>query len=296
MKIVKTDCSTNLQPLTCSRTILECQVAGEPLGELLQKRFAKVASYLKLAVLDTFWPSENIISTLASSKTAIAVKSEDDTLLAWASQSGDAPAKETSTIALDTESIRIMYPWDILAINEQVVGKLKENKIDGIVRENVTIDGYVKIGEGTILLPGVYIEGNVIIGKNCKIGPNCHLRGNSSIGDGCHIGQAVEIKNSIIMNNVWAGHLSYIGDSIIGENANWGAGTITANFRHDGKNHHSYIDGELIDTGREKLGCIMGDNVHTGIHTSIYPGRKIWPYSTTLPGAVVKRDIKGIIK
>lgn len=292
MKIVKTASSINMHPLTYSRTVLECQVAGKSLCELLENRFAKIASYMELTVLDVFWPSDSIISILASSKEELVIKSEDGTPLAWASHSGKCPKKSASCLTPDEESIRIIYPWDILAINEQVVGNLKKNKIEGIVRENVTIDGHVEIGEGTVLLPGVYIEGNVIIGKNCKIGPNCYFRGNTSVGDGCHVGQAVEIKNSILMNGVGAGHLSYVGDSIIGENSNLGAGTITANFRHDGKNHCSLVDEELIDTGRRKLGCIMGDDVHTGIHTSIYPGRKIWPHQSTLPGAIVKRDIK----
>ena len=65
-----------------------------------------------------------------------------------------------------------------------------------------------------------------------------------------------------------------------------------ANFRHDGKNHRSAIKGELVDTGRRKLGAIIADHVHTGINTSIYPGRKLWPHVETLPGAIVQRDIE----
>jgi len=150
----------------------------------------------------------------------------------------------------------------------------------------------LQVGKGTVILPGVYIEGKVIIGKNCKIGPNCYIRGNTYIDNNCHIGQAVEIKNSIIMNKVSIGHLSYIGDSIICSNTNLGAGTITANLRHDGKNHRSMVNNQLIDTKRRKAGTIIGDNVHTGIHCSIYPGRKIWPNVCTAPGAIIKHDEK----
>lgn len=145
---------------------------------------------------------------------------------------------------------------------------------------------------GTRILPGVYIEGNVVIGANCKIGPNCYLRGNTSIGDGCHIGQSVEIKNCLILSKTNVGHLSYIGDSVLGEKVNLGAGTTTSNLRHDGGNHRSAVGGTLVDTGRRKFGAIFGDGVHTGIHTSIYPGRKFWPGTTTLPGEIVKRDIQ----
>ena len=145
-------------------------------------------------------------------------------------------------------------------------------------------------GPGTRILPGVFIEGNVVIGSNCRIGPNCYIRGNTSIGNGCIIGQSVEIKNCLVLSKTNICHLSYVGDSVLGENVNLGAGTTTSNLRHDGKNHRSMVDGVLIDTGRFKLGAIIGDGVHTGINTSIYPGRKLWPGTTTRPGEIVQHD------
>ena len=117
------------------------------------------------------------------------------------------------------------------------------------------------------------------------------FRGSTAIGDKCHVGQAVEIKNSILLPGTNVGHLSYLGDSILGEKVNFGAGTITSNLRHDGGAHRSPVAGLMIDTGRRKLGAIIGDGVHTGIHTSIYPGRKLWPKTVTLPGAIVAKDI-----
>ena len=71
-----------------------------------------------------------------------------------------------------------------------------------------------------------------------------------------------------------------------------GAGTITANLRHDNLNVKSPVKGQMVDSGRRKLGAIIGDDVHTGIHTSIYPGRKFWPGKATLPGEIVKKDIQ----
>jgi bifunctional UDP-N-acetylglucosamine pyrophosphorylase/glucosamine-1-phosphate N-acetyltransferase len=72
---------------------------------------------------------------------------------------------------------------------------------------------------------------------------------------------------------------------------NLGAGTITSNLRHDGKNHFSLAGTTLVDTGRRKFGCTVGEGVHTGIHTSIYPGRKLWPHTSTRPGEVVQKDL-----
>lgn len=206
----------------------------------------------------------------------------------------NVPLKEWALAAdgeLRTMIAECRFPWDLLAINERVVGGMTDDFIEGDLHPAAVIDGTVKIGRGTRILPGVFIEGNVVIGENCKIGPNCYIRGNTSIGNRCHIGQSVEVKNSIILSGTNVGHLSYVGDSILGEGVNFGAGTNVSNLRHDGSSHKSMVGGELMDTGRRKLGVMVGDGVHTGIGTLIYPGRKIWPKMTTLPGEVVDRDL-----
>lgn len=204
----------------------------------------------------------------------------------------EASASDGSTRAA-VKSFRIRFPWDVIRANEAFVSALDEDRIEGDVHPSVVIEGLIHVGPGTRILPGVYVEGNVVIGANCKIGPNCYLRGNTSIGDQCHIGQSVEIKNCVILSRTNVGHLSYVGDSVLGQGVNFGAGTTTSNLRHDGASQKSMVRGELIDTGRRKLGAIVGDGVHTGIHTSIYPGRKLWPRTTTRPGEVVERDITG---
>ncbi|MEB2310173.1 MAG: sugar phosphate nucleotidyltransferase [Candidatus Brocadiaceae bacterium] len=187
--------------------------------------------------------------------------------------------------------LSVGYPWDLIQANNILVSGIKD-EIKGTLENNVTVKGKIHVGKGTVILSGTYIDGNVVIGENCTIGPNCFLRGNTTIGNNCHVGQAVEIKNSIIMDKAKVPHLSYVGDSVVGENSNLGAGTITANLRHDNKNVKSEVKGELIDTGRRKLGAIIADNVHTGINTTIYPGRKIWPWVGTGPGEIVDKDKK----
>ncbi|MES2476281.1 MAG: hypothetical protein V4640_10905 [Verrucomicrobiota bacterium] len=204
---------------------------------------------------------------------------------------GNIPLAEHAGAAWVRDDLAVVHPWDLLRVNELYVGSLTEDRIEGEVHPSAVIEGTVHIGKGTRILPGVFIEGNVVIGENCKIGPNCYIRGNTSIGDKCHIGQSVEIKNCLILSNTNVGHLSYIGDSVLGEKVNLGAGTTTSNLRHDGKNHHSMVDGALVDTGRRKFGTIIGDGVHTGINTSIYPGRKLGTRSTTRPGEIVQQDI-----
>jgi UDP-N-acetylglucosamine diphosphorylase / glucose-1-phosphate thymidylyltransferase / UDP-N-acetylgalactosamine diphosphorylase / glucosamine-1-phosphate N-acetyltransferase / galactosamine-1-phosphate N-acetyltransferase len=190
-----------------------------------------------------------------------------------------------------SQSFAITYAWDLLRANVEAMTARKTYAQESGAHASLYVDGRLQVGKGTKILPGVVIEGDVIIGDNCKVGPNCYIRGSTSIGDKCHVGQAVEIKNSILLPGTNVGHLSYLGDSILGEKVNFGAGTITSNLRHDGGAHRSPVAGRMVDTGRRKLGAIVGDGVHTGIHTSIYPGRKLWPKTSTLPGAIVDKDI-----
>lgn len=185
----------------------------------------------------------------------------------------------------------VTYPWNLLDINEFLLSNI-ESDIQGQVEAGAIIKGKIILGQNSIIKSGAYIEGNVIIGENCIIGPNCYIRGYTSIGNNCKIGNAVEIKNSIIGDNTNVAHLSYIGDSILGDFVNLGAGTITANLRHDESYILSEIKDQLINTNKKKLGAIIADRVHTGINTSIYPGRKMWPDTTTRPGEVVTKDIK----
>lgn len=290
--IVETPSRDSLAPISNTLRIGDFPIAGVPLAEALQLRIShKTASHgvAKIEARDDFWPSDSLLDTIIKADANVRVMSENSEVLL--SYSLENMKTKSNDISPDSASILIRHPWDLLRINETLIAEMKEDMIEGEVKSGANIEGHIRLGKGSVLLPGTYIEGNVIIGKNCKIGPNCYIRGNTSVGDGCHIGQAVEIKNSVIMEKVSIGHLSYIGDSIICRKTNLGAGTITANLRHDGKNQRSFVGDSLVDTGRRKLGVIIGENVHTGIHTSIYPGRKIWPGMSTLPGGIVSKDI-----
>ena len=183
--------------------------------------------------------------------------------------------------------VSVVYPWHILEVNRQILSRMKGG-IRGEVEKNVMIKGNVHIGKLTLVKSGTYIEGPAYIGDGCTIGPNAYIRANTAIGNNVRF--RGEVVNSVIMDGATAKHFCYIGHSVIGENVNIAAGTVTADFRHDGKNHVTIIKGKKIDTGLRKLGAFIGDNVRTGINTTIYPGRKIWPNLSTLPGEIVNRD------
>lgn len=186
--------------------------------------------------------------------------------------------------------VHISNPWDLLDFNKKYLSTLPKSKqINSEIDDNVHISGSVIIQPNTRVRSGVYIEGPVIIGSGCDIGPNCYIRPYTTIGDHVHIGSSVEIKSSIIMDSTKIGHFTYIGDSIIGKNCNFGAGTQVANLRHDNQNITVTIDDVKIDTERRKLGTIMGDNVHTGINSMLNAGSVIEPGSFIYPGEFVKR-------
>jgi bifunctional UDP-N-acetylglucosamine pyrophosphorylase/glucosamine-1-phosphate N-acetyltransferase len=182
--------------------------------------------------------------------------------------------------------LNLSYPWDLLEANESLLKEIEPRRL-GEIEGNAVIKGNVSIGNKTVIRSGSYIEGPVIIGDNCQIGPNCYIRPSTSIANNCHIGSAVEIKNSIIMSGTKIPHQNYIGDSIIGEDCNLGAGTKIANLRFDKKQ----IKVGRVNSNRKKLGAILGDGVQTGINASIDTGSLIgngtWIGPGTLAGGTI---------
>jgi acetyltransferase-like isoleucine patch superfamily enzyme len=287
--IPASDLST-LWPLASTRPLASLGVAGRLLRDW-QSGSWPIAGDLAIWQRENAWVAPIDAAALIAAGPGHVLVDADGTALAGSTPNADAAA--TATLQAGTSSFPLIHPWDLLRLNEELTGALAADDLRGEVSPAAHVAGHLVLGDGSRILPGVYIEGNVIIGNHCKIGPNCYLRGNTTIGDHCHIGQAVEIKNCLIGSHTSVGHLSYAGDSVLGDGVNFGAGTITSNFRHDGKSHRSMVGGVLIATGRRKFGAIIGDGVHTGIHTAIYPGRKLDPKASTRPGAIVQHDHPG---
>jgi UDP-N-acetylglucosamine diphosphorylase/glucosamine-1-phosphate N-acetyltransferase len=187
--------------------------------------------------------------------------------------------------------IDIGRPWELLDVNEYFLKDIKTD-IQGELEEGVTIHGPVFIGKNTIVRSGTYIMGPVHIGENCDIGPNTFLRKYTSLGNNVSLGNAVEIKNSIIMDHTNVNHLTYVGDSIIGSKCNIAAGTNIANLRFDDGNVKIRVKGDKVDSGRRKMGVVFGDGVKTGINSSFNPGVKIGVNSRIGAGAIVSKDLE----
>lgn len=189
-------------------------------------------------------------------------------------------------------------PWDLLGANSVFLNAMDGFTIEGKVEEGVHMEGFVNIEKGAIVRSGSYIRGPVTIGEGADIGPNCLIRGCTTIGNNCKVGNAVEIKNSIVMDNSNVPHHNYVGDSIIGKNCNLGSGTKVANLRLDGKNIIVTHQGKRINTGLRKLGVIMGDNVKTGINSMLNVGTIIGQDTFIGPGTMADGEIapKSMIK
>lgn len=195
---------------------------------------------------------------------------------------------EFKAIKIDWDFIDIWSPWDILQTNKYFLEKLSKSDIKWVIEDNVTIKWNVILEEWAILKSWTYIEWNIYIWKDASIWPNTYLRWSTVIWDNCKIWNAVEIKNSSLWDNTNVAHLSYIWDSIIWNNVNIWGWFISANLRHDNKNIKVLVKWELVDCWLRKLGCIIWDNVKTGMNTSTYPWRVIENDSFTVPWEIVK--------
>ena len=180
-------------------------------------------------------------------------------------------------------------PWELLAANEWLLESLS-TRLDGDVHDGATLDGPVVVEEGATVKSGVTIEGPVYVDSGATVGPNAYVRGSTYLGPETKVGNAVEVKNSVFMTGATVGHLSYVGDSVLGQRVNFGAGTKVANLRHDGEPVTLTVKGERVSTGRRKLGVIVGDDAKTGINTSLNAGVVLGTGTTTRPGEVLTSD------
>ena len=188
------------------------------------------------------------------------------------------------------EWLDVGRPWDLFEANQRILSQI-EPAINGIIEDGAHLIGSVVVAKRARVRSGAYIEGPAFIDEDSDIGPNCFIRPCTSIGKDVKIGNGCEVKNSIVMDHTQIRHLSYVGDSIIGEHCNFGAGTVVANYRLDGKTIKMLIKGEVVDSERTKLGVVLGDHVKTGINTLFMPGVKIGQNSWIGPNVVVHRDV-----
>ena len=190
--------------------------------------------------------------------------------------------------------------WEALGRLSSYLGKQKLGNIEVEIPEGVHLvnKDLISIGRGTVVEPGVYISGPCLIGENCVIRHGAYIRGDVVTGSGCVIGHATEIKHSILLNDACAAHFNYVGDSILGNGVNLGAGVKLANFKLDHKEVCIFFKGEKVLTGLKKFGAVLGDGVQLGCNAVTSPGTLMGPQSFCYPCAYVKGIVpsKTIVK
>lgn len=191
----------------------------------------------------------------------------------------------------------IKYPWHILDAMKYFLGPSSKRGKNVQIAKSATIKGEVVLDDGVKVLENAVIQGPAYIGKNTVIATNALVR-ESHIGKNCVIGFGSEVARSFVGDQVWT-HTNYIGDSVIGSDVSFGAGTVTGNLRFDEKNVRVVVSKtwngksavEVIDSGRDKLGLITGDHIRTGINASFMPGVKVGSNSLIGAGVVVAQNI-----
>lgn len=182
------------------------------------------------------------------------------------------------------------YVWEALERLSDYLGKQKLGNIEVEIPSSVYLvnPSLISIGKGTVVEPGAYIQGPCIIGNNCQIRHGAYIRGDLIAGEACVIGHATEVKHSILLNRARAGHFNYVGDSILGNDVNLGAGVKCANFKFD----HSLVDvlvgKERYPTGMRKLGAIIGDKAQLGCNSVTNPGTLMERGSLVYPCTTVR--------
>ena len=192
------------------------------------------------------------------------------------------------------------YVWEALThlslyLEKKPLGKIEIQIPDGV---HLIHRDKISIGKGTIVEPGAYIAGPCWIGENCVIRHGAYIRGHVVTGSSCVIGHATEVKHSILLNKACAAHFNYVGDSILGNGVNLGAGVKLANFKIDHKDVFIYFNGEKIATHLKKFGAVLGDGVQLGCNAVTSPGTLMGKQSLCYPCVYVKGVVpaKKIIK
>lgn len=178
------------------------------------------------------------------------------------------------------------YVWEALTRLENYLLEHtpRENSIHGSVHPGAFLVGeHILIEEEVIVEPGAYIEGPCILGRGTVVRHGAYLRANTLAAAGCVIGHTTETKNAIFLPESKAAHFAYVGDSILGSRVNLGAGTKLANFLLGGGLIKLRIDRQLISTGRNKLGAILGDDCQLGCNSVCNPGTVLGPCCAVRP-------------
>lgn len=185
---------------------------------------------------------------------------------------------ECKTVYLEKLFRDHKYPWEILPNIKAYINELIEKGLDGFEK---IADG-VYVGRNVKIYPTAVIEGPAIIGEGAEIRPGAFIRGSVITGANCVIGNSSELKNCVFLEKVQVPHYNYVGDSVLGNKAHMGAGSICSNLKSDGKAVVIHGDDEY-ETGLRKIGGILADGADIGCGCVLNPGTIIGKNTSVYP-------------
>lgn len=186
----------------------------------------------------------------------------------------------------------IKFPWHVLAVARYFLEKMPTAAaIDpsAVVEEGARLVGNVSLAANVRVMAGATLVGPAYIGRDSVVATNALVR-ESTVGEKCVVGYSTEVARSILGDDVWT-HSNYLGDSVIGDDVTFGAGTVTGNLRLDAASVPVGVGEEKVDSGMAKLGLLTGDHIRVGINVSFMPGIKIGSHSVVGAGVTVNADI-----
>ncbi len=157
-----------------------------------------------------------------------------------------------------------------------------------IMAGSVLVGDKIALGRGVLIEPGAMIKSPAIIDDMSEVRQGAYLRGYCLCGKRCVLGHTTEIKHTIFLDDAKAGHFAYLGDSILGNNVNLGAGSKFANLKFLPGNVAILANGKKIDTRRRKFGAVLGDNCQTGCNSVTSPGTLMAKGAILLPNTTAK--------
>ena len=174
-----------------------------------------------------------------------------------------------------------LAPWQLTAQSETIVRQM----LPTLDASQFRIDGEVAIHRTAVIEQGVTLKGPLIVGPGVFVGAHAYFRGGCWIAEGCSIGPGCELKSSFLFAQARLAHFNFVGDTVVGRDVNLAAGSIVCNHRNerDDKTVRVRIDGNLVSTGVNKFGAVLGDGCRVGANAVIAPGALI------APGTIIAR-------
>ena len=163
---------------------------------------------------------------------------------------------------------KFTYPWEALGGISDLILELGES-LDPA--EYTCAAEHVWVHHTAKVAPTAYLGGPCIIGAGTEVRHGAFIRGSALVGENCVVGNSVELKNVILFNGVQVPHYNYVGDSILGYKAHMGAGSLTSNVKSD-KSLVVIHTQPPLETGRKKVGALVGDFVEVGCNSVLNPG------------------------